>query len=160
MKRYTARIFFAFALCLLLTGMPRFAGAAEFESFTFGQLQELLAASKGKVVMINFWATWCPPCREEIPGLMNIRNSFGEDKLVLIGASVDEDTDALRAYVEKTRFNYPIKLAAGDLVNAAGVSGIPHMLIFDRQGEVIGNAAGYVPEDALRAFLKKHMESQ
>ncbi len=159
MKRSMACVgaaLFLFFFC----GAPSSAGAEEFEPLNFDQVQELVAVSKGKVVMINFWATWCPPCREEIPSLMRIRKSYGEDKLILIGASVDHDMGELRDYVKKTRFNYPIRLAAGDLVNAAGVSGIPHMLVFDREGEVIANAPGYVPEDALREFLKKHMESE
>jgi thiol-disulfide isomerase/thioredoxin len=120
----------------------------------------LVKASKGKIVMINFFATWCPPCREEIPGLIRIRGDIGEDRLVLIGISVDEDDEALRAYAAKTQFNYPVKKAGQDLVRAVGVSGIPHMLVFNGQGEVVGNAAGLVPEKDLREFLQSHMESK
>jgi len=160
MKWYRARVAAALFLCFLFCGASLSAEAAEFESLDLAQVKEIVAANKGKVVMINFWAVWCPPCREEIPGLINIRKSFPEDKLVLIGASLDEDMGALRDYVKKTRFNYPIRLASRDLASAAGVSSIPHMLIFDSKGEVIGNAPGYVPEDALRDFLKKQMESQ
>jgi thiol-disulfide isomerase/thioredoxin len=160
MKRCLQRGFLVLALFALLAGTPSAESGAEFETFGYGQMEALVKANKGKVVMINFFATWCPPCREEIPGLINIRKDIGEDKLVLIGASVDEDMAALSAYAEKTQFNYPIKKAGMDLVQAAGVSGIPHMLIFDGAGEVIGNAAGLVPEKDLREFLQKHMESR
>lgn len=146
------------AICLiLLMGLPSLAGAGEFEPLSLAQLEKLVEEGKGKVVMINFFATWCPPCREEIPSLISIRKDFGEDKLILIGASVDEDKKELRKYVSKTGFNYPVRLAGDDLVQVAGVSGIPHMLVFDGKGEVVANAPGLVSEEDLRNFLQKHM---
>ena len=158
MKRYGIYAIVLLALLFLLAGSPVPAVAASFEKFSFSGMEELVKASKGKVVMINFFATWCPPCREEIPSLIRIRKDFGEDKLVIIGASLDEDMAALEKYAAKTGFNYPVKLAGRDLVHAAGVSGIPHMLIFNGKGEVVGNAAGLVPEKDLRDFLQSHME--
>ncbi|MCC8194365.1 MAG: TlpA family protein disulfide reductase [Deltaproteobacteria bacterium] len=158
MKRYGTRVALVFVLLALFAWWPSAAGAASFETFTFDRLEELVKASKGKIVMVNFFATWCPPCREEIPSLIRIREEYGEDKLILIGASVDQDEDELRKYVAKTRFNYPVKKASDDLTRAAGVSGIPHMLVFDGNGEGIGNAAGLIPEADLREFLRSHME--
>ena len=160
MKRYTTRFALFLAVFVLMAVMPVSAGAAGFETFGYDQLKELVKASKGKIVMVNFFATWCPPCREEIPSLIRIRKEFGEDKLLIIGASVDEDEDALKKYVAKTKFNYPVKKAGQDLVQAAGVSGIPHMLVFDGKGDVIGNEAGLIAENDLRNFLKSHMESK
>ena len=61
----------------------------------------------------------------------------------------------MRRYMEKTRFNYPVKKSGRDLAQAAGVSGIPHLLIFDGKGEVVANQAGYVPEKDLREFIDK-----
>ncbi len=145
---------------LILAGMASPAFAAGFETLGLKQVEKMVAANKGKVVMFNFFATWCPPCREEIPSLIRIRKDIGADKLVLVGLSVDEDDEALRAYVAKTGFNYPVKKAGVDLTQAAGVSGIPHMLVFDPKGEVVGNAAGLIPEKDLRDFLTLHMESR
>lgn len=160
MKLYLKRGSLVLALLALLAGAPGSAGAAGFETFGYKQMEDLVKANKGKIVMINFFATWCPPCREEIPSLIRIRKDIGADKLVLIGASVDEDDEALRAYAAKTKFNYPVKKAGDDLVQAVGVSGIPHMLVFNGKGEVVGNAAGLVEEGDLREFLQSHMESK
>ena len=157
MKIHLQRAVFAVFCLALLAGSPAFAGAAEFESLSFEKLEKLVADNKGKIVMINFFATWCPPCKEEIPSLISIRKDIGEDRLILIGASVDEDKDELRKFVAKSRLNYPVQLAGEDLVQAAGVSGIPHMLVFDGDGDVIANAPGLVSEEDLRGFLKKHM---
>ena len=149
-------LFLSLALGFLLTAGT--AGAAGLETMTYPDLQKLVAESKGKVVVINFFASWCPPCREEVPGLINIRKSYGEDKLVLIGASVDEDEQALKKYMGEAEFNYPIMRSGADLTRAAGVRGIPHMLIFDAKGELAANEAGFVREDTLRRFLEKNME--
>lgn len=157
MKCIFARFGFALALFVALTGAPVSAGAAEFDSLTFADLEKLVRDNRGKVVMINFFATWCPPCREEVPSLIRIRKDYSEDSLVLIGASVDEDVAALEKYVASAKINYPVKRAANDLVQAVGVSGIPHMLVFDRTGEVVGNAAGLVPEEVLREFIDSHL---
>lgn len=147
------------AFCLVFAARaPSRAAASGFETLTFQGVQTILAESRGKVVVINFFATWCPPCREEVPGLVNIRKTFGEDKLLLIGASLDEDEKALAGFVKKTKINYPVKKAGQDLAAAAGVRGIPHMLIFDPKGEVAANEAGLVPENALRNFLQGIME--
>lgn len=160
MKKNMSRAALALALFIALTGVPLPVGAADFEPFTFDQVEELVRQSRGKVVMINFFATWCPPCREEVPSLIRIRKDYGEDKLVLIGASVDEDDKELRKYVDKMKFNYPIRKAGQDLVQAAGVTGIPHMLVFDRKGEVVGNAAGLIPEKDLREFIDSHLRDE
>lgn len=155
MKKRMRQLLFAIAIIMAL---PASALGNAMETMTYADLQALLKASKGKVVMINFFASWCPPCREEIPGLMNIRKGYSADKLVLIGLSVDENAADLETYMNKTQFNYPVKKAGRDLVAAAGVKGIPHMLVFDPKGEVAGNEAGFIPEEALRVFLDKLLE--
>ncbi|CAK7010197.1 MAG: Thiol-disulfide oxidoreductase ResA [Desulfovibrio sp.] len=159
MKRNILKVCAALGLVLTLcVSAP--AAAPEFEVLTYPGLQTLVAENKGKVVVVNFFATWCPPCREEIPGLINIRKHFGANKLLLIGASIDEDDNALRAYMKKTKFNYPVMKGGDDLVRAAQVRGIPHLLVFDAQGGVAANEGGYVPEETLRTFLQSLMEAK
>lgn len=162
MKHATIRTALALALALVFCGAS--VGAEKtrqpLETLSFPALQTMLAANKGKVVVINFFATWCPPCREEIPGLIRIRKAFAEDKLLLIGASLDEDEDALHAYMDEVQFNYPIMKGGYDLAQAAGVSAIPHQLVFDAQGEVVANQPGYVSEEDLKAFLQPLLEKK
>lgn len=159
MKQYILKIAATFSLVLALC-VPGTVHAAELETLTYPGLQKILAENKGKAVVINFFASWCPPCREEIPGLINIRNSFDKDRLLLIGASIDEDDKALATFMKGMKFNYPIKKSGQDLTRAAGVRGIPHLLVFDPRGEVAANESGFVPEDALRKFLHDIMESK
>lgn len=160
MKKIVVRLVAALSLVMALGTATAADSVKTFETFGYEDLKTLVAESKGKVVMVNFFATWCPPCREEIPGLMRIRKSYGMDKLVLIGASLDEDEDALQKYVTKTKINYPVKKSGMDLARAAGVTGIPHMLVFDPKGELAANQSGYIPEEALREFLNKQLEAK
>ena len=158
MKRYFLCIAVVFSMFILFAGTFSPVRAASIEPFTIASLEKLLGESKGKVVMINFFASWCPPCLKEVPMLINIRKTFGEDKLIVIGVSLDHDNKALQAYMANTPFNYPVKLAAPELAQAAGVSGIPHMLIFDRKGDLVVSHMGLVGEDELRKFLQSEME--
>ncbi len=161
MKRVTIAAALAIFLLISFCAVSEAAAAPASGApapLSYAEVKTLVEANKGKVVLINFFATWCPPCREEIPGLMNIRKSIGEDKLVIIGASVDEDAKALADFMQKTKFNYPIRMAGSDLVRAAGVSSIPHLLIYNGKGEAVANEAGMVSEKDLRAFLVKIMK--
>lgn len=134
--------------------------SAPFEPLGYDDLKTLVAENKGKVVMINFFAVWCPPCREEIPGLTRIRKDYSLDKLVVIGASLDEDETALREFMAAMKINYPVKKAGLDLAQAASVRGIPHMLIFGPDGNVAGNQSGFIPEKILREFIDKLLEAK
>ena len=150
------------AMVLVLVFCSAAFGAAKkdnsLETLGLEDALKMVTDNKGKVVLINFFASWCPPCREEIPGLKRIRDSYGLDKLILIGASVGEDADTLRKFMDKMQFNYPVMMSGMDLTQAAQVSGIPHLLIFDAKGEVALNQGGYIPEKQLREFLQQHMQ--
>lgn len=155
MRRYTGRIIAIIGLLALLGAAP--AEAKTFDSLTRESLEKLVAANKGKVVLVNFFAVWCPPCREEIPGLISIYKDYGKDKLLIIGASLDEDEKALEKYMKKVGINYPVKKATVELAQTVSVTGIPHLLIFDGKGEIAANQGGLVPENELREFLNTLM---
>lgn len=160
MKKYLTAAVLALGVILALGLGAAAKDSKTFETLSYDDVKTIVAESKGKVVMINFFATWCPPCREEIPGLMRIREHYGPDKLVLIGASLDEDEKALREYVAKMKINYPVKKAGLDLAQAASVRSIPHMLAFAPDGTVAGNQPGFLPEKVLREFIDKLLEAK
>lgn len=93
---------------------------------------------KGKVVVVDFWATWCPPCRREIPGYIELQKKYGERGLVILGFSVDELSPAeVKAFGERMKMNYPILMADGDVAGAfGGVQGLPTAFVIDREGQV------------------------
>ena len=116
------------------------------------------AAWKGKVVLMNFWATWCPPCREEIPELISLQTQY-KDRLQIIGVSEDDDPPAkVLQFVQKAGMNYPIVMATTDLTDAyGGVPALPTSFVIDPQGRIVQRHTGVYPietyEGEVRALL-------
>lgn len=106
------------------------------------------AAWKGKVVLINFWATWCPPCRAEIPVLIDLANRY-KDRLQIVGVSVDEgDPQDVKKFAEHFGINYPIVMASPEIVaEYGGVAALPTLFVVNTDGKVVQKHEGlYAPE--------------
>ncbi len=92
---------------------------------------------KGKVVLLDFWATWCPPCRKAIPELMELQKKYADKGLVIIGISMDENRAELDSFVAKTNFNYKILLFNDEVVTAYFDSeALPRTILIDPEGNV------------------------
>ena len=112
---------------------------------------------RGKVLVVNFWATWCAPCREEIPAFIKVQQQLGTKGLQIIGIAVDQ-TDKVRPYAAEMKINYPILVGdteAIDLARQAGnrLGGLPYTVIFDRQGTAIHSQLGGITEQKLQALV-------
>ena len=107
-----------------------------------------LASFKGKVVLLNFWATWCGPCKAEIPGFVELQEKY-KDKLTVIGYSVDDPADKAKAFAAEYKINYPILLGEGreDVQDAYGpIWGIPASFIISKDGAVCRKHMGIAPK--------------
>ncbi len=98
---------------------------------------------RGKVVLVNYWATWCPPCRAEIPDLIALQNKY-RDKLVIIGVSEDEGgVEPVKAFVAEHRMNYPVVMTTPELGKVfKGVSALPTTFVVDREGRLAQKHVG------------------
>jgi len=95
---------------------------------------------KGKVVMLNFWATWCPPCRKEMPDLENLYRQFEPQGLVILGIS-DDEPEKVREFVQKQGTTYPVLLDPGSKVNELlHIQGIPKTFVYDREGKIVAQS--------------------
>jgi peroxiredoxin len=95
---------------------------------------------RGKVVLVNFWATWCPPCRKEMPDLETLCNRFGPQGLVILGIS-DEDAATVSPFISKQGTTYPILLDPGRKVNELfQIDGIPKTFIYGRDGKLVAQS--------------------
>lgn len=95
---------------------------------------------KGKVVLVNFWATWCPPCRKEMPDLDALYNKFKDQGFVVLAIS-DEDAAKVSPYISEHKISYPVMLDAGRKVNDAFiVEGIPKSFVYDRSGKLVAQS--------------------
>ncbi len=130
--------------------------APNFTLYTLDGDEVKLSDYLGKVVILDFWATWCAPCRKGIPDLISIQNEYKDD-LVVIGISLDQPStqDQLVPFIESFGINYPIVL--GDLeVSAAygNIQAIPTSFVIDKEGNIINKHIGLVPKSTLIEEIK------
>jgi cytochrome c biogenesis protein CcmG/thiol:disulfide interchange protein DsbE len=113
---------------------------------------------KGKVVLLNFWATWCPPCRAEIPMLIQLKDLY-KDRLVVVGVSLDDDpVEDVKKFAASNRFNYPVIMATRELITEyGGVPALPTTFVINPDGKVVQKHIGLyrssVYEGEIRALL-------
>lgn len=115
-----------------------------------------LTSFKGKVILLNFWATWCGPCKAEIPGFVELQNTYKND-LVVIGYSVDDKPEQARAFANEYKMNYPILLGDGreDVQDSYGpIWGIPASFIISRDGKVCKKHLGIAPKAVFEKEIK------
>jgi peroxiredoxin len=110
-----------------------------------------LDALRGKVVLLNFWATWCPPCRREMPDMEKLYQRYSEKGLVVLAVS-DEKRETVEGFLQKQSYTFPILLDPERKVNTAfGIEGIPNSFLFDRQGKLVSQSIDMRTE---RQFLE------
>jgi thiol-disulfide isomerase/thioredoxin len=115
-----------------------------------------LSSFKGKVVLLNFWATWCGPCKAEIPSFVELQSQYKND-LVVVGLSVDDPADKAKAFADQYKVNYPIVLGLGhdDIQDAYGpIYGIPASFLISRDGKVCKRHLGLAPKAQFEREIK------
>jgi cytochrome c biogenesis protein CcmG, thiol:disulfide interchange protein DsbE len=100
-----------------------------------GQLT--LSTYRGKVVLLDFWATWCDPCREEIPRFVDMQNKYGNRGLQIIGVSMDDGPEPVREFYQRFKMNYPVAMGNATIGQAyGGVLGLPIAFLIGRDGSI------------------------
>ena len=116
-----------------------------------------LADYKGKVMLINFWATWCPPCKAELPGLIALHDAYKDKGLAILGVSEDDDPETLRKFAAEWKIRYPMLVGRDEdkLFDAYGpLYGIPTSVIVGRDGAVCGRHVGPATKDEFEKEIK------
>jgi peroxiredoxin len=131
------------------------APAFQLEAIAGGTVD--LKSLKGKVVMLDFWATWCGPCRASIPHLNELYAEHREAGLEILGISVDQaGPDAVRAFTKRQKMDYPLVMANSDIVRAyGGITSIPTAFLIDREGRVRQKYVGLRPKSAYEQDILK-----
>jgi thiol-disulfide isomerase/thioredoxin len=113
---------------------------------------------RGKVLVVNFWATWCPPCLKEIPEFIRMQNRYRAQGLQFVGIAVDQP-DRVAAFADEMRFNYPVLVGALEavvLLRALGNQhgGLPFTVVFDRSGAIVATELGAFDEPKLSRLIE------
>jgi cytochrome c biogenesis protein CcmG/thiol:disulfide interchange protein DsbE len=104
----------------------------------------------GIVILLDFWATWCAPCRIEIPGFIELFDKYEARGLSILGISVDDSVDALQLYAEEMEMDYPVLIGDGrdDVKDAFGpLYGFPTTFLINREGDICHQHTGYAPKE-------------
>jgi peroxiredoxin len=131
----------------------------DLQKFTLNNLKNESVSLDGllkqnKAVLINFWATWCPPCREEIPGLIKLQEKFKNRSFTILGVDVGESKSKVSSFAEKIGINYPVVLDSGMAVaERYSVVGIPTSFLVSSKGKILGEYHAYTPK--LEADVEK-----
>ena len=160
MKRLLLLFFLLMAVCLLScsrggnggkkSSLAQTAGTApDFVLKDIGGKNVQLSQYRGKMVVVEFWATWCPPCKATIPGLIAVQEKYAGKGLVVFGVSIDEGDDVrskLSAFSKEHRINYPVLLGSEEVSRAYGVMSIPATFLVGKDQKIISAYKGYVDD--------------
>ena len=155
-----AALLFAPAVLSAQEAKPRALVNASAPAWTLKNLDGKdvkFADFKGKVVVIDFWATWCGPCRGEIPGYIELQKKYGKDGLVIVGVSLDQKGPAhVKKFVEENGMNYTVVMADDAIVGAFGdFSSIPTTFLINRDGRIVHQKSGAWDHAEYEALVKK-----
>ena len=108
---------------------------------------------RGKVIVLNFWATWCPPCRVEIPWFIELQKQYGPQGLQFLGISMDDgDQSVVASFAAKMGINYPILVGAGEV---SAIEALPTTLYFGRDGKLLKFAPGLMDRDEVERTIRR-----
>jgi peroxiredoxin len=135
-------------------GLKVGAKAPDFELKTLAGDRVKLSDLKGKKVMLNFWATWCPPCKAEMPAMEEFHKEAGED-IVILAVNIDPHLD-VKAFVDENKITFPIPLDEEDTVNETyQVLSIPTTYFIDTKGNIGNKYIGAMNLDAMKQYTKE-----
>ncbi|HSG48734.1 MAG TPA: TlpA disulfide reductase family protein [Longimicrobiales bacterium] len=146
-----------------LTGIgPALGSAPELRFVTLDGKEVGPGDMEGKVVIVNFWATWCPPCRLEIPSLQKVHEELGSQGVLVVGLSTDAGSlDEVRAFLEERGVTYPVGMASPQHRRAfGGVQALPTTFILDRDGIIQHRVFGFFAPPAMRAAVNRLLRDE
>lgn len=122
---------------------------------------QALGQWRGRVMVVNFWATWCQPCLEEIPEFVRIQEEHGSRGLQFVGIAID-NVDKVREFAAKYKMNYPVLIGESDAIELATMAGnklggLPFTVLIDRNGQLIGTELGRLNGEKLLAIVEPAM---
>jgi thiol-disulfide isomerase/thioredoxin len=145
-------------LVLLAALLLLSAGGAAAQGFVFKDMQgqaQRLSDYRGKWVLVNFWATWCPPCLQEIPDLVALHEAHKKTDLVVIGVALDSTGESVVDFVAKKHVSYPVVLGDYELAEQVGeVNALPTSYLFDPTGKLVSYQEGMVTRESVESYIK------
>lgn len=118
------------------------------------------ADQRGKIVVVNYWATWCPPCRLETPGLVEIANEYKSRGIEIVGVTLDENLEAVQPFIEKYQIPYEILLPGADPNTGSAEMALPTTFLYDKNGNLAKKYTGIVLESTLKSDIEELLKEK
>ncbi len=118
-------------------------------------VENFIAASKGKVVLVNVFASWCGYCMQELPDIVALRAKYSKDDLAVLGVALEDASTLpdLKRVISEMKVSYPVYVAGDDFAEKNNITGVPVTIIYDRDGKVHRNIMGYVEKEEIERPL-------
>ncbi len=143
---------------LFLLLLPSTAMSQDIQKVGVRDFKHMIESNRGKVLIINFWATWCAPCVKEFPGLISLRKEFPEDDLTIIGISMDYGMRPVQNFVKVNDVNFPVVIDDGSIGSMLTIKSIPRTLIYDRAGEKFLDQTGFISEESFSHVVQRLLQ--
>lgn len=138
---------------------PRTTGLRTAPGFSLTDLSGRsfsLSDYRGKVVVLDFWATWCDPCKEEIPHFVEMQSKYASQGLQVLGISMDDDEAPVRRFQQQFQMNYPVAIGNPKLADQyGGILGLPITFVIDREGRIAARHVGATDPSVIEAEIQK-----
>ncbi len=146
----------------VLVGDVRGMSAPDFELASLDGKKVKLSDYRGKAVLLNFWATWCSPCKVEMPWFVDLQKKYGEDGLVILGVAMDDtETPKIAQFASEMGVNYPVLLGTDKVSEEYGnVDYLPTSFYIDRQGKIVGKGTGLLGRGEIEENVQKALASR
>ncbi len=157
MLKANAGLILAFVLCL---GFISTAGAKEvYKEADSKAVEDFVHKNKGKIVVVNVFATWCAPCVTEVPDFVKAHNTYPEDKLAMLGVSIDEDKQELSNFVTEQNIAYPVYRVGEEFAVKYQIESIPQTYVHDQSGKLYKRFEGMITFEELQEAVESLLAS-
>jgi peroxiredoxin len=145
-----------------LVGDVRGVPAPDFELASLDGKKVRLSDFRGKAVVLNFWATWCSPCKVEMPWFVDLQKKYGNDGLVILGVAMDDsEAPKIAEFTSELGVNYPVLLGTDEVSEQYGnVQFLPTTFYIDREGKIIGKGTGLIGRAEIEENIQKALSSR
>ena len=147
---------------VIVTGDVRGKAAPDFDLVSLDGKRVKLSDYRGKAVLLNFWATWCSPCKVEMPWFVDLQKKYGNDGLVVLGVAMDDsDSAKIAQFASEMGVNYPVLLGTDKVSEEYGnVDFLPTSFYIDREGKFVGKGVGLLARGEIEGNIQKALASR
>ena len=159
-KRFSIINVLSLLLFLILTtgsyAMASVTESGDIQKVTITELKQKIRENSDQVLIVDFWASWCPPCRDEIPGFISLYNEYKEKGLEILGVALDENgSDSVKRFAKKMGINYPLLLGGYDINKEYNITALPTTFIYNRNGVLKIKHIGYFSKSAFEKEINE-----